>query len=497
MPTSPPSAAALRPLPRGGLRLDLAVQAAGLAAAMALGWYLGGAGDPRLAALGLAAAAGGGIVLSRPLLGLAGIVVVIAANVSDNLITYFGAPSLAKFLLPGALVLLGYRWLARGEALLVDPRALGLFGAFGALILIGVPTATDWQVALTGFTEFLKDAGIALLVVAFFTRAEALRTVFAALLATAIGVCTLALYKYGVAGDLTNDYYGFARSMYDSGRLAGPLTDPNFFGALLVILLPIALHGLVFGQGFAHRVLCAYAAGAIVTCILLTQSRGALLAMFAMGGLALLLFDRRTALRLALVFALAGAVAGAVLSDALVARFGSLLALGGDLGTLQDASIQGRLAQWVVAIAQFSDHPLLGVGSGNYNVNFQDYSLNLGLKFRNGQERSAHSIYLEVLAEMGIVGFLGFLALLGAAAAGVVRAMAIARAAGRADLRYRYATLGIALGGYFCAMVFLHDAYARMMWMMLALAIALPRIAGVELGSGTGPGTGPGTGVRA
>jgi len=71
-----------------------------------------------------------------------------------------------------------------------------------------------------------------------------------------------------------------------------------------------------------------------------------------------------------------------------------------------------RYAYWRVAVRTFADHPLGGVGAGGFRVEW--------LRERPFPEsvRDAHSLYLETLAELGIVGF----ALLAAFLAGVALA---------------------------------------------------------------------------
>lgn len=72
------------------------------------------------------------------------------------------------------------------------------------------------------------------------------------------------------------------------------------------------------------------------------------------------------------------------------------------------ASSQGRYTLWQVALEDFSTHPILGVGTYNFEATY--YQL------RNqsvGTVRTVHSLPLEVLSERGIVGgvlFFGFVA---------------------------------------------------------------------------------------
>lgn len=462
----------------GGLSPVLILIAATLVA-LASGTYFGLGGEAELAFAGFAVAVAGVVALAFPLLGLAGLTFVIASNASDNLISYAGLPSLAKLMLPAAVLLVGFRWLVKGERSMFEPRVAWAYGAYAGIMLLGVPFAASWPAAMDGLGEFAKDAVMALLIVSFFSRPAALQVFLATLCGVAAFVCTLSVYKF-LIGDFGNDYYGFARSMYYTNRMAGPLNDPNFFGALLVLLLPAPVCYLLLGRRPIVRLIGAYTTAMILACVLLTQSRGTLLAIIFMAGMSLFLFDRKVALRLGALFAVVAVVAGLAMSNQLAERFGSILNLAG-APEAQDESVQGRIAQWVVAAQQFRDHPIMGVGRDNYNVRFQDYSLDLGLKFRDGQDRSAHSLYFETLAELGVVGFAGLLVILGLAWRGIVGAMARAAAAGLTRLRLRYAAFGIGLLGYFFCMIFLHDAYPRMMWTVVAVAIALPRIAAVEI----------------
>ena len=80
----------------------------------------------------------------------------------------------------------------------------------------------------------------------------------------------------------------------------------------------------------------------------------------------------------------------------------------------QGASAFTRLSLWRVAWEAFRDHPLLGVGPNNYRIVFSHY-------FQGKMEgqliwASAHNLYLQQLAERGILGFAALAAVLGALA---------------------------------------------------------------------------------
>jgi O-antigen ligase len=81
-----------------------------------------------------------------------------------------------------------------------------------------------------------------------------------------------------------------------------------------------------------------------------------------------------------------------------------------------------RYAYWRVGLGAFADHPVNGVGSGGYRVEW--------LQRRDFAEtvRDAHSLYVETAAELGIVGLLALATLFGGVAA-AVRHEAVAGAA--------------------------------------------------------------------
>lgn len=58
----------------------------------------------------------------------------------------------------------------------------------------------------------------------------------------------------------------------------------------------------------------------------------------------------------------------------------------------------GRLPQWRVAVREFDRQPWLGSGAGTYELFWLSYRPYVG------QIRDAHNLYLETLAELGIVG---------------------------------------------------------------------------------------------
>jgi putative inorganic carbon (HCO3(-)) transporter len=65
-----------------------------------------------------------------------------------------------------------------------------------------------------------------------------------------------------------------------------------------------------------------------------------------------------------------------------------------------------RMAHWQAALNMADRHPWLGIGLGNYEAAYPEYAL-LNWPYALGH---AHNIYLNLLAETGVVGLVAYLA---------------------------------------------------------------------------------------
>jgi putative inorganic carbon (hco3(-)) transporter len=75
--------------------------------------------------------------------------------------------------------------------------------------------------------------------------------------------------------------------------------------------------------------------------------------------------------------------------------------------TADNWAVVERMAHWQAGWYMFLDHPWLGVGAGNYAQAYPDYSVGMWREALG----HAHNYYLNILAELGVVGG-GLLALL-------------------------------------------------------------------------------------
>jgi hypothetical protein len=147
-----------------------------------------------------------------------------------------------------------------------------------------------------------------------------------------------------------------------------------------------------------------------------------------------------------------------------------------ETGAVVDTSVELRLGAQQTALEIFLAHPFVGAGSGNFPPLYQDVSRRLGVK-AVGTEYFPHNLYLEILAELGVVGLTAFAAMVYALWAGLRRSMPSAVDARASAHSLRELSFGIeaALVGYLAGMVLLQGSYPRYFWMLLALVVVATR----------------------
>ena len=293
----------------------------------------------------------------------------------------------------------------------------------------------------------------------------------------------VATAAYGLSERLLPGLFELERSTAAADRLAQPLTYWNAQGALAALGLVLAagliaraarrttptavralagaaipVLGLDLYLTLSRGALGALVAGLLVLVALLPTRAGVLAALLAAAGTALPAVLAETALSgvmradaeagagaaMLAVLALAGAAcalaatridAATVVPRLRVAAVAALVAalavtvLSVRSGTPTTGSERlvsaqsNRYDYWRVAAGTFADHPLDGVGSGSFRVEW------LLRRDRDESVRDAHSLYLETAAELGIVGLAALAALFGGVIAAARRARAPAAAA--------------------------------------------------------------------
>jgi O-antigen ligase len=202
----------------------------------------------------------------------------------------------------------------------------------------------------------------------------------------------------------------FAFVFYGGGRVAwrGLFGNPNDLAAMTLLALSMCLGMFFSGRHALLRLISMSGVGLLSLVVMLTQSRGALVAMFVFGFAALLSTKGKQRLKLIYALLLAAGVGAAVAPKSVWERFAGLANVGTETEKLQEVDPEGSAEQrweiWKVARRITADHPIFGVGWGAYPYEHRDYALRPEFKPTARGGRDTHSTLFNVVAETGFVG---------------------------------------------------------------------------------------------
>lgn len=362
-------------------------------------------------------------------------------------------------------------------------RGCGRFLAASALWVAAVLNSFIWStaagVSVGALVEFLPNLLYGWLLFLLITDRPRLLAALAGIVVATAFLSVLTILQVTLPHEGFT-FFGFAQGdidhiagQVDAIRPSGPVRDPNYYCQILVPGFTLALGIALGGQTGRWRAVGVVATVAITVAILLTASRGGLLAA-AVATVGLLLAHRKIQY-LAVVAVPAIALLYFVPSyyDRVTSVTTAIVALASGQNA-SETSVSGRLAEMEAAAILFAEHPVSGIGYAMFETRYQDISANYDMMLR-GEDRSAHSLYLETAAEQGAVGLAALLFLLGSS----LRSVQLARrkAVLRGDVVGMYALQSMAAAGVglFLSAVFLHDAYAQHFWLVLAVLFAAER----------------------
>lgn len=211
----------------------------------------------------------------------------------------------------------------------------------------------------------------------------------------------------GFAGITLTSVYAVYQGLSGMSRANGFYGHPMTLGGWLCIFLPLLLieffERKLLGKYYwlAGLAFCICSAG-----LVFNATRGAWLAVAIVSAVLLIyyMFKSKRNLAVSIIFV-------ALISVVLVnnPKFMHRLDTIDDFDKYQ--SNTERILIWQSAWNMFKDHPILGVGLGQYTENYQQKYISPQAK--EPKLGHAHNNFMQMLAENGIVGFAGFVIMFG------------------------------------------------------------------------------------
>lgn len=226
-----------------------------------------------------------------------------------------------------------------------------------------------------------------ILVFALNENIKAKRIILAALVGITIGFC-----------------YVVYQGMHGNFRAPGFFGNPMTFGGYLCVYLPLILVCFLDNSVLIKNRIVAGALFLLgFTALIINGTRGAWVALAPIFIFLILYYglQNKKLLAICLIFLV---VAGGILSTSKNFTYRLRTTI-----KHTDTSTRERYAIWESAFNMFKDHPLLGVGLGQYKENYQKKYILKKAKYK--KLTHAHNNVMQMLAENGIVGCVGFLTL--------------------------------------------------------------------------------------
>ncbi len=419
------------------------------------------------------------VALRQPQLGLMAFIIITLTQLSNIGILFHGLPSLAQPVAGLLILLILFRMVLFGEKPEGWFRAGPLLIIYSLVWFISLLHPTDYPAAYKFFNCFVKYALGAVIVLFFIQKPSSMRGAIWSVIAAGFIMSAICVFQ-----QLTNtydaNYWGFGRWLLQTSgsggnhRLMGPYDNPNAFAQVLVVIIPLALDRLWHERKPILRIAAGITAVLAVLTVVFTYSRGGLLAMiFAIG----LFFVLRRPNILPVFFTAMLAIG--LLQFLPASYYERIVTLGQFTQTqtqISDQSFVGRSSENISAWQMFVDNPILGVGLGNFNIEYQTYSRKLGLDSRR-DARSPASLYLELLSEQGLIGTLIFLMLMVLIFRELNNAKNNFLRSGLRDDATMMLALTAGFGGYLFSAIVKNSAYSNVFWVIVGISLAAGQVA--------------------
>lgn len=201
------------------------------------------------------------------------------------------------------------------------------------------------------------------------------------------------------------------------------MTNKNLFASLLFLMVPFVFYGLK--SNGTWPIVHGITLGLATMNIILSQTRAVYLAT-AISLVCVLLWtyvfrnpgkklrkDLPGAYKIGFLIVGFSAIIG-LLNQTVFYQNATIMETAASIGDLRDVSIHQRLTMWRSSLQMTQEHPLLGVGIGNWQIEFPKYGLSeMAGRVQQGEVhfQRPHNDFLWVLSETGMPGFLSYCAI--------------------------------------------------------------------------------------
>lgn len=325
------------------------------------------------------------------------------------------------------------------------------------VMIISVSYAFDKKIALNESARFLSYVILFFIIKYECNYKRYIRGIINSYVFSVFSICVFGIYQYFTGFGLSSEFMKYS---YTDKKIEATLDNPNNLGAFLVLALFPIIMLAIYEKNKIKKSIYSLISMIIVVDIVLTWSRNAFIGV-AIGAVILaIIFTWK------LIFIIGPAVVISLFIPKISHRI---------LDIANSSQNESRIYLWKTALKMIKEHPVLGVGNGNYVSLYDTYVKKYPeLKYPWFTHRPSHNSYLKVTSELGILGIVSFVCML------VFSLLRVKQAASSAkDKFYRYFCTGIfasMVGFYFMNIsdnLFFVPKTTAYFWILLAISQAI------------------------
>jgi O-antigen ligase len=306
----------------------------------------------------------------------------------NDLFPAIGDFPLVKIVAVGVMAIYVLSKGAAGERLSVWTLEMTMLMVIAALGLLLTPMAASPKDSLDTLTDpYLKTVIIFTLMVNLIDTRQRLFSLW-----KLVVVCGAALGVGAIRSYMRGEFA--VKGLRIEGLVGGMFENPNDLATALDLLLPFAVVLTLVGKGLSRLFYLACAA-VLAVGVLVTLSRGGFLGLIASGPVLLWKLGRGRRLKTLLAAGLICGILFAVMPGGYGARIATIF--DNEQDTTGSAQQRRELLERAASIA--INRPVVAVGMGNFHI----YSIS---------EKEAHNAYLEIAAELGVMGLIAYLVII-------------------------------------------------------------------------------------
>jgi len=268
------------------------------------------------------------------------------------------------------------------------------------MMLVSTTYAVDTKIALSESARFLSYIFVYFLIKYELNEEQNINVLLKCYIFTSFILSCIGLVQHFTGFALDNSFRK-AGGLGGSIRIAATLFNPNAYGAYLILIIFPVIMLSIYEKKKKEKIVYVVLSILLISNLLMTYSRNVVLGF----GIGLLVLTLIYSIRL--IYVLGGFGILICFIPSVFQRFKGMATL------LKD---DPRVKLWQTALKMIQDHPIRGVGNGNFITRYNDYIYKYkDLQYYYYRTYPSHNSYLKVESELGIIGILSFLGILATA----------------------------------------------------------------------------------